>query len=76
MQLSVCKMRSPPPRSCPAGKSLNSTSFLSEQELGDGVDRMGQPRSGLHLESTHAHGAKKDAWREGTQVQAAHHLLR
>ena len=45
MQLSVCKMRSPPPRSCPAGKSLNSTSFLSEQELGDGVDRTAQERS-------------------------------
>ena len=52
MELSICKMRSPPLRSHPAGKSLNCTPFLSEQELGDGVDRTGEPRRGLHLEAT------------------------
>lgn len=75
----ICKLRSPPPSSCPAGKSLNSTSFLSEQEFRDGGDRTRQTGGGggvLHLESTLAHGAVTDVWREGTHVQAVCHLLR
>lgn len=62
-------MKSPPPRSCLARMSLNSTFFLSDQKLRDRVDRTGEPRRGLHLSlARHAHGAKTDAWRENPHV--------